>query len=122
MMMLRPGVSVAWYLPRRSTTQAFCCGTTFTPWMTKITTITARTAANSIVLFSFSDLFQDEAAAVDVAHAVQPRALRRAAGRHRGPDRAAVAHRCGLVGGPCIHVHVLAGIEVQVGAGHAVRQ
>src|ERR1700686_3784475 len=28
--MLAPGGSTAWNLPRRSTTHAFCCGTTFT--------------------------------------------------------------------------------------------
>src|ERR1700693_5248567 len=40
-MILSPGSSVAWKRPSRSTTQAFCCGTTRTPSITN-TTASAR--------------------------------------------------------------------------------
>src|SRR5580765_7145884 len=47
MMMFRPGSSTWWNFPRRSTTQAFCCGTTRTPSITN--TVTSATMANGIV-------------------------------------------------------------------------
>ncbi len=37
MMRFRPGSSVPWKRPRRSTTQALCCGTMRTPSITKAT-------------------------------------------------------------------------------------
>ena len=43
----RPGASVAWYLPKRSTTQAFCCGTTLTERVMKMTAMTRRMMAIS---------------------------------------------------------------------------
>ena len=45
--MFRPGCSDAWNLPSRSTTQAFCCGTTFTAFTTNVTATTSRTTAIS---------------------------------------------------------------------------
>ena len=38
MIRLRPGSSVLWNFPSRSTTHALCCGTMRTPSMTKATT------------------------------------------------------------------------------------
>src|ERR1019366_10156881 len=42
MIRLRPGSSTAWNLPRRSTTQACCCGTMRTPSITNTTMIASR--------------------------------------------------------------------------------
>ena len=42
-MKFNPGLSTAWNFPRRSTTQAVCCGTTFTDCVAKITTATTKT-------------------------------------------------------------------------------
>ena len=50
---LSPGVSVPWYLPSRSTTQAFCCGTTLIARTTKVAAMTTRTRATMSILFSF---------------------------------------------------------------------
>jgi len=47
-MKFRPGASVLLYLPRRSTTQAFCCGTTLTERAMKITATTNTTIATSM--------------------------------------------------------------------------
>ena len=47
MTMLSPGCSTAWKRPRRSMTQAFCCGTTLTAFMTKVTATTRMTIAIS---------------------------------------------------------------------------
>src|SRR4051812_33716230 len=96
-------------------TQAFCCGTTLTERATKMAAMTNRMTANSISFFS-SDFFEHEPAAVDVAHAVRPRPLRRAVGGDGRPDGAAIAHLRGVVRGPRVHVDPLAGIEVEVGA------
>ena len=43
-MKLRPGVSTAWNLPRRSTTHAVCWGTTLTDWNAKSTATTTSTS------------------------------------------------------------------------------
>jgi hypothetical protein len=43
-----PGVSVRSYLPSRSTTKAFCCGTILIVRMMKIAAMTTRTRAISI--------------------------------------------------------------------------
>src|SRR5712675_524794 len=47
MMMFRPGSRTPLNLPRRSTIQALCCGTTRTPSITN--TVTSATMANGIV-------------------------------------------------------------------------
>ncbi len=41
-MKLRPGFKTAWNFPKRSTTQAFCCGTTATPWKAKTAAATNK--------------------------------------------------------------------------------
>ena len=41
-MMFSPGSRMAWNFPRRSTTQAFCCGTTRTPSMMNTTAMAMR--------------------------------------------------------------------------------
>ena len=46
MIRLRPGSSMPWNLPRRSTTQALCCGTMRTPSMTKATTTPMTSTQN----------------------------------------------------------------------------
>ena len=67
---LGPGVIVPWYLPRRSRTQAFCCGTNLIDWLMKMTAMTRMTrgTANSmgflpLCLCFGSDLVDDQAAA-----------------------------------------------------------
>src|SRR6187431_1325420 len=67
-----PGVSVAWNLPRRSTTQAFCCGTTLSERATKIAAITRMTMntasiGSALVCGSvgFGGPLQQQAVAVD---------------------------------------------------------
>jgi hypothetical protein len=45
----RPGASVAWYLPSRSTTQAFCWGTTLTERMMKMAAMTKSRNAISML-------------------------------------------------------------------------
>ncbi len=44
----RPGASVRSYLPSRSTTQAFCCGTILKVWKMKIAATTAMTSATLV--------------------------------------------------------------------------
>ncbi|MCY1555909.1 hypothetical protein D9M68_926100 [compost metagenome] len=50
-----PGVMVPWYLPRRSRTHAFCCGTNLTDWLMKMIAMTRmmRGTENSMVCFLF---------------------------------------------------------------------
>src|SRR5215218_9158050 len=94
--MFRPGVSVPWYLPRRSTTQAFCCGTTLSARKPKMTAMMIRTIPMDVMLGSplcvCSDLLDHEPAAADLAHAVRTGPARNAAGGDCRPHRAAVAN------------------------------
>src|SRR4051812_11107410 len=58
--MCRPGVSVSWYLPRRSTTHACCCGTTLMVLNTNTTTMNSSTRDTLPKLKSIFFLFESE--------------------------------------------------------------
>src|SRR5689334_16502801 len=99
--MFRPGVSVPWYLPRRSTTHAFCCGTTFRARKPKMMAMMIRTMPMDVMpgspLCVCSDLLDDQPAAADLAHPVRTDSGRRTAGGDGGPHRSAVANAGGVV-------------------------
>src|SRR6478609_8642587 len=103
----RPGVRVAWYLPRRSSTQAFCCGTTLSVRTTKMPATMSRMKAISIGKLRScdrSDFFHHQPAAADLAHAVRAGAMRNPAEGHHRPIGAPVAHLRRVVRRPGIHL------------------
>ena len=113
------------YLPRRSTTQACCCGTILSVCTTKMIAMTATTSATSMgpALFLFSSSIDASAVAAGSSTSQLPSTARMTcspgcggdSGREPGgPDRAAMLHARGAVGGPGVDVHVIADVEVHV--------
>src|SRR3954471_3343403 len=114
----RPGVSVASYLPSRSTTHACCCGTTLIDRTTKMTATTNRTSAISIEFpFWFSDLLDHEPAADDLAHPVEARRGRATWRMGHGPGRTPVANLRGPVRLPGRNRHGFPDVHVDRGIG-----
>src|SRR5260221_10751145 len=74
--MWNPGSSVPANLPRRSTTNAFCCGTTTAVFAITMTTTTRATTATisigAILRTSMSVRFDPEGEPVDTLHAAAP--------------------------------------------------
>src|SRR5688500_3112641 len=65
----RPGVSVRWYLPSRSTTYMRCCGTTRTERITAISTNSATPSITiSKMLSATSDPPDHRGTALDLHH------------------------------------------------------
>src|SRR5262245_61339121 len=107
--MFSPGASVAWNFPRRSTTQACCCGTTFSERTTKMAAMTNRMIAISMVLLRLWSArarvgsaawrsigrLQHQLVAVHGDDHVHARPRRTAAAVARRPGGAAVRHTRG---------------------------
>src|SRR5574343_833184 len=107
----RPGERLAWYLPKRSTTQACCWGTTLTVLAMNRTARASNTTAISM-LFSRLNFLKHEAIARDGGNAVQARAGVCAWGRNRCPGRAPVFDLCGALCIPGFNLNRLAHIQM----------
>ena len=111
---LRPAVSVPWYLPSRSSTQALCCGTTLTDCTTKTTAMMRKRMAISMV----SDLFKKKEIALHGADAIGARLGQGGARRlfqTGAPGGATVRHMGCAITFPGADLHHLAQIQLQVG-------
>src|SRR4051812_13857248 len=120
--MLGPGGSTAWNLPRRSTTQAFCCGTTLSRRYRKMIAATIRMRArtwNSMAmsLWGRSGAPQREFVVADFGDHVRARHGGTVPDVAHVPRRTAVRHARGAVGVPAVDLHLFADIEIDVGVG-----
>src|SRR6185369_5743676 len=119
----RPGASVRSYLPSRSTTHAFCCGTILKVWKMKMTATTKRTSATLVEKEGSMQVSgsvrgeargEDEPVAFDGGDDIlarDGRSTRLQAGR---PGGTAVDHLRRVVAGPRGHMDALADVEVDV--------
>src|ERR1700760_1021468 len=125
--MLGPGGSTAWNLPRRSTTHAFCCGTTLSRRYRKMIAATIRMRARTwnsmrcVLDRRCSGAPQREFVVADFGDHVRAGRGGAVADVADVPRRPAVRHARGAVGVPAVDLHLLADVEVDVAIGSRLR-